>query len=93
MRFFRSTPTVYEQVRATLDQAWSLPADNGTQTCIEPEQTAPHDPDGRVLLAVNDEFCGYSVAEEMLPQLLASGAVEELDAATYLQESPQIPVQ
>jgi hypothetical protein len=29
----------------------------------------------------------------MLPQLLLSGAIEEIDAATYLQELPQIPVQ
>lgn len=91
MRFFRSTPEVYEQVRATLDQAWSLPADNGTHTCIEPEQTAPHDSAGNVLLAVNEEFCGYSGANEMLPHLLASGAVEEIDEATYHAALPQTP--
>jgi hypothetical protein len=34
-------------------------------------------------LAVNDEFCEYSVAVDLLPQLLASGAVDEIDAATY----------
>lgn len=83
MRFFRSTDAVYEQVRATLDAAWGLPNDLGTTTCIEPASTAPHDSQGRVLLAVDEEFCEYPVAVAMLPQLLASGAVEEIDAATY----------
>jgi hypothetical protein len=35
------------------------------------------------VLAVNDEFCTYSVAAELLPQLLASGAVEEITEAQY----------
>ena len=83
MRFFCSTDAVYEQVRATLDAAWGLPNDLGTVTCIEPAATAPRDAQGRVLLGVDDSFCTYSVAAELLPQLLASGAVEEIDAATY----------
>ena len=83
MRFFRSPPAVYEQVRATLDAAWGHPSENGTKTCIEPESTAPRDAQGRVLLAVNDEFCQYDAVAAMLPQLLASGTVEEIDAATY----------
>lgn len=83
MRFFRSQPAVYEQVRATLDAAWGHPSDNGTVTCIEPEPTAPHDAQGRVLLAVHDEFCSYDAVASMLPQLLASGSVEEINEATY----------
>lgn len=91
MRFFRSNYAVYEQVRAVLDTAWSLPADNGTATCIEPAATAPRDTDGLVLLAVNDEFCEYPVASDILPQLLASHAVEEIDAATYREVVQQEP--
>ena len=83
MRYFRSNDAVYEQVRASLDAAWGLPDDKGTATCIEPAPTAPRDANRRVLLAVNDEFCEYPVASDLLPQLLASGAVEEIDAATY----------
>lgn len=83
MRFFRSTADVYEQVRASLDAAWGLPDDKGTATCIEPAATAPRDAQGRIVLAVSNEFCKYPVASELLPQLLASGAVEEIDAATY----------
>lgn len=83
MRYFRSTEAVYEQARATLDAAWGLPDGRGTATCIEPAATAPRDSEGRVLLAVDDEFCAFTVAVDLLPQLLASGAVEEIEEATY----------
>lgn len=91
MRFFRSTDAVYEQARATLDAAWGLPNDLGTVTCIEPATTAPHDAQGRVLLAVNDDFCAYPVAVDLLPQLLASGAVDEITAAEYQAALPPTP--
>lgn len=82
MRFFRtSSDSVYEHARVSLDAAWGhVPP----VTCIEPAATAPRDSLGRVVLAVNDEFCNYSVAAELLPQLLASGVVEEIDAASYM---------
>lgn len=89
MRFFRSQPAVYEQVRVSLDAAWGHPSPNGTRTCIEPEPTAPHDAQGRVLLAVRNEFCSFSAAAEMLPQLLSIGAVEEISEATYRAALPQ----
>ena len=41
------------------------------------------------MLAVNDEFCQYEAAAAMLPQLLASGAVEELTEAEYRAALPQ----
>ena len=83
MRYFRATETVYEQARAALDAAWGLPNALGTQTCIEPAVTSPRDAQGRVLLAVHDEFSSFPPAAELLPQLLASGAVEEITAAEY----------
>ena len=83
-RFFRTaSDAVYEQARATLDAEWGLPDDKGTATCIEPAATAPRDSQGRIVLAVNDEFCSFTVAVDLLPQLLASGAVEEIDEAAY----------
>ena len=84
MRYFRSSTAVYEQARFALDAAWGLPNDTGTVTCIEPAATAPRDAQGRIVLAVDDEFCAYSVAVDLLPQFLASGVVEEIDRETYM---------
>lgn len=91
MRFFRASETVYEQARAALDAAWNLPNDKGTATCIEPAATAPRDSQGRIVLAVNDEFCQYPEAATMLAELLAIGAVQEIDAATYTAAVTVIP--
>lgn len=81
-RYFRASEEVYEQARATLDAAWGHPGPVAI-TCIEPAATAPRDADGRVLLAVDAEFCTYSVAIDLLPAMLASGQVEEIDADSY----------
>lgn len=91
MRYFRANADVYEQARQTLDAAWGHPtADGLTVTCIRPAAIAPRDSQGRIVLAVHDEFCTFSVAAELLPQLLASGAVEEIDAATYAAALPVV---
>ena len=92
MRFFRSTDSVYEQARATLDAAWGLPNAFGTVTCIEPAATAPRDANGRIVLAVEDEFCKYPVAADLLPQLLSSGEAEEIDLATYRASLDSDPI-
>ena len=87
MRCFRclAGDAVYEQVRLTLDAAWGHPnAETNSVTCFDPAAVAPRDALGRILLAVRNEFCTYTVASEMLPQLLSSGAVEEIDSVTYL---------
>lgn len=86
-RYFRtSSDEVYEQTRAALDAAWGI---ESPQTCIQPAATAPRDADGRILLAVDEEFCAYPVSAEMLPQLLASGVVEEIDGVTYWASVPR----
>lgn len=91
MRYFRTaSDSTYEQARLTLDAAWGLPDDKGTATCIEPAATAPRDSQGRIVLAVNDEFCTFTVAADLLPQLLASGGVEEIDEAVYRAALPQV---
>lgn len=88
-RFFRTgSDAVYEQARLTLDAAWGH---TPPITCITPSANAPRDASGRVVLAVNEEFCTYSVAVDLLPQLLDSGAVEEIDAATYMAAVNRVP--
>lgn len=90
-RYFRSDVAIYEAIRLQLDAAWGHGPETGTLTCYEPAATAPHDPQGRVLLAVQPEFCEYEAVASMLPQLLASGAVEEIDEATYRASLPPSP--
>jgi hypothetical protein len=79
-RFFRADAALYEQVRLGLDAAWSH---QPPTTCIDPAAVAPRDATGRIVLAVNTEFAEFPAAAAILPDLLASGAVEEIDEATY----------
>lgn len=81
-RYFRSSREVYESVRLALDAAWGHP-ESGIVTCYDPADVAPRDAAGRILLAVRSEFCDYPAVAVMLPELLGSGAVEEVDEATY----------
>jgi hypothetical protein len=88
-RFFRtSDDAVYEQVRLGLDAAWGhVPP----ETCVDPAADAPRDSQGRILLAVRPEFVAFDAVAAMLPDLLSSGAVEEIDEATYRAALPQSP--
>jgi len=76
-RYFAASPQVYEAVRAQLDALWGHP-DGVTETAFNPVTLAPRDNDGRALLAVWSSFCEMPDVAEMLPGLLASGAVAEI---------------
>jgi hypothetical protein len=93
MRYFRAwSDAVYEQARLTLDAAWGFPSNN-TRSCFSPASEGIRDAHGRLLLAVENEFCEYTVAIDLLPQLLASGLVEEIDASIYQAAiSPELPI-
>lgn len=80
-RYFRTADAaLYEQVRLGLDAAWGH---QPPTTCIDPAAVAPRDSQGRILLAVRPEFVGFDAVAAMLPDLLTSGAVEEIDADEY----------
>ena len=86
MRFFRclAGDSAYEQARLALDAAWGHPnAVTKTVTCIDPAAIAPRDGLQQIVLAVNDEFCAYPAADQMLSIMLGSGAAEEITAAEY----------
>lgn len=85
MRYFRiPDDNLYESIRHQLDAAWGFPAPDGlTVTCVDPAATAPRDSQGRILLAVQPEFVEFEAVAAILPQLLASGAVEELSESEY----------
>jgi hypothetical protein len=91
-RYFRAMPAVYAQVGAQLDAAYGYPnADTKTLRTLPLADDLPADGQGRVYLAVDAAYCDYILPGEMLPQLLASGAVEEVDAATYAAVLPTMP--
>lgn len=94
MRYFRSIAAVYESIRSQLDAAWGYPnAETKTLTAIPSVGELPTDPQGRVYLAISAEYCEYILPSQMLPELLASGAVEEIDAAAYesVFPTPSLP--
>jgi hypothetical protein len=81
-RYFRSSPQVYESLRQQLDTAFGYPNDQ-THTVWAPVESAVTDSEGRCLLAVRAASCARPQVAAVLPDLLASGVVEEVDAATY----------
>lgn len=84
MRYFRASVAVYESICTQLDAAYGYPNPaTKTQRTLPLAQELPSDSAGRVYLALNADYCEYSLPSEMLPQLLASGAVEEITQADY----------
>jgi hypothetical protein len=47
--------------------------------------------DGLLYLAVAATYCDYNLPSEMLPQLLASGEVEEITEEVYRSALPESP--
>jgi hypothetical protein len=75
---------VYTGVCSQLDAAYGYPnAETKTERALPLPEELPADAQGRVYLAISQEYCDYILPSEMLPQLLASGAVEEVTAAVY----------
>lgn len=84
MRCFRSTPTVYESVRATLDAAYGYPnVQTKTETSIPPACELPCDKEGRVYLAVSDDECDYILPSQIIKELMASNAIEAVGEDEY----------
>ena len=84
MRYFRASSAVYAEISAALDAAYGYPnAETKTERTLPLADELPADLQGRVYLAVSQDYCEFVLPSQMLPQLLASGAVEEIDEATY----------
>lgn len=84
MRYFRSTPEVYAAICAQLDAAYGYPnAETRTERALPLASSLPVDSQGRVYLAISSDYCDYVLPSQMLPELLASGAAEEVAAAEY----------
>ena len=92
MRYFRSTPSVYASICSQLDHAYGYPsAETKTLRTLPLASELPSDDAGRVYLAISSEYCDYVLPSQLLPQLLASGAVEEISEAEYLAVLPSLP--
>ena len=93
MRYFRATPAVYAGICAQLDAAYGYPNEaTKTLRTLPLASEVPTDGQGRVYLAVDAAYCDYILPGQMLPELLVSGAVEEVDAATYAAlPQPEFP--
>jgi len=82
MRYFRASPAVYASICAQLDEAYGYPnAETKTERTLPLATELPSDSSGRVYLAVDAAYCDFILPGQMLPELIASGAVEEIDAA------------
>ena len=91
-RYFRSTPAVYSGICSQLDLAYGYPnADTRTERALPLTADLPTDSDERVYLAVDSDQCDYILPSEMLPQLLSSGAVEEITEEAYRSVLPEPP--
>jgi len=91
VRYFRAAPAVYLSICQQLDAAYGYPnTATKTERALPVVGDLPADDQGRVYLAISAEYCQYELPCQMLPQLIAGGAIDEIDAATYLQEVPSL---
>lgn len=92
VRYFRAQPSVLDAVGQQLDAAYGYPnAETKTYRTLPLAVDLPSDAAGRVYLAIPSDYCNYILPSQLLRDLLASGAVEEIDAATYQAALPQLP--
>jgi hypothetical protein len=84
MRYFRSRPAVYASICSQLDAAYGYPnAETKTERTLPLAAELPADGQGRIYLMISAEYCDFILPGQMLPELLASGAVEEVTQAEY----------
>lgn len=84
VRYFRCSLEVYGVVCQSLDSAYGYPnAQTKTLRSLPPSDEIPSDAQGRVYLAVSQDYCEYVLPSQMIPQLLESGAADEIAAGEY----------
>ena len=91
VRYFRATTAVYASIGSQLDAAYGYPNEaTKTLRTLPLATNLPSDEQGRVYLAISAEYCDFILPGQILPELLASGAVEEVTAAEYTALLPAI---
>jgi hypothetical protein len=84
MKYFRSTAAVYVAICQQLDAAYGYPNEaTKTLRSLPPPEDLPTDEQGRVYLAIDAYYCDFILPSQLLPDLLTSGAVEEITTQQY----------
>jgi hypothetical protein len=84
VRHFRAAPAVYLFICQQLDAAYAYPnTATKTERALPLASDLPTDAQGRVYLAISAEYCQYELPSQMLPQLIAGGAIEEITEADH----------
>jgi hypothetical protein len=92
VRYFRSTPEVYEGICQQLDAAYGYPnSETKTARTLPPLAALHRDGIGRVYIAIESAYCDYVLPAELLPQLIASNEIEEINAEAYSAVLPKPP--
>ena len=83
-RYFRASTSVYAGVCQQLDAAYGYPnAETKTERALPLASELPSDSQGQVYLAIDSAYCDFILPGQMLPDLLASGTVQEVTAEQY----------
>jgi len=87
-RYFAIEPMWYEQTRLSLGEALELRPD---QTIYDPADIAPHDANGRVLLAAWSRDCEVPPIAAAIAEMLDTESGRELTEAEYQAALPVSP--
>jgi hypothetical protein len=90
-RFFKTTPQVYEAVRANLDQLYGHPFYSDpenptvatTETCMPTASQAPTDGEGFVYVGLIEADAQRPEIAASIVELLASSAIQEVTEEEY----------
>lgn len=84
MRYFRASLAIYAEICRQLDDVYGYPnPETKTERTLPLASELASDSQGRVYLGIEAELCEYIWPSQTLPQLLASGAVEEVSESQY----------
>ncbi len=84
MRYFRSAVPTYGELCEQLDAAYGYPKpETKTLRTLPAVDELPSDADGRIYLAVPDEYCEYQLPKQALTALLGQGLAEEITEEQY----------
>lgn len=90
MKYFCSTPAVYVSICEQLNAAYGYPnAATKTARTLPLVDDLPSDASGNVYLAIKSAYCEFVLPSQLLPELIAAGAVAELTADQYWAVMPQ----